>query len=325
MHGDPIADRRTTFSDTSRITHAVEYLLEDRGREKKPICDQHQPRHQRRRPRRIERRVALARCLSRRARDGRSASPPATRAGKGAERRATSAGSWAGSTRAAASRRAVSRSSSNGRWSATASRTSPRTSSRSGTARRTGSPCAVQAAGRSASGSTVKPRQYVENRRLRERHHASRSTTSSIIRPTARTTSPSICRPICDPRQLPRDRGRRLEGAPDRRRDPRRADSTPGSSATIPARSVASGGRRLFRFPSFFTETSNIDSHSISSLACGHRVIAVANLDEPGSGSTPPAARARRGTADASRRSPRRAPTSSPPTASRIRTSHGLR
>ncbi|MBA3321071.1 MAG: S8 family peptidase [Pyrinomonadaceae bacterium] len=40
------------------------------------------------------------------------------------------------------------------------------------------------------------------------------------------------------------------------------------------------GERRLFRFPSFFTEKSNVDSHSITSLACGHRVIAVANLDE---------------------------------------------
>jgi subtilisin family serine protease len=40
-------------------------------------------------------------------------------------------------------------------------------------------------------------------------------------------------------------------------------------------------GRRLFRFPSFFSQKSNVDSHSISSLACGHRVIAVANLDEP--------------------------------------------
>jgi subtilisin family serine protease len=39
-------------------------------------------------------------------------------------------------------------------------------------------------------------------------------------------------------------------------------------------------GRRLFRFPSFFTQRSNVDSHSISSLACGHRVIAVANLDD---------------------------------------------
>jgi subtilisin family serine protease len=40
------------------------------------------------------------------------------------------------------------------------------------------------------------------------------------------------------------------------------------------------GAVRLFRFPSFFSEASNVDSHSISSLACGHRVIAVANLDD---------------------------------------------
>jgi len=39
-------------------------------------------------------------------------------------------------------------------------------------------------------------------------------------------------------------------------------------------------GRRVFRFPSFFTERSNTDSHSISSLACGHRMIAVSNLDD---------------------------------------------
>ena len=37
---------------------------------------------------------------------------------------------------------------------------------------------------------------------------------------------------------------------------------------------------RLFRFPSFFSAASNVDSHSISSLACGYRVIAVANLDD---------------------------------------------
>ena len=40
------------------------------------------------------------------------------------------------------------------------------------------------------------------------------------------------------------------------------------------------GETDLFRFPSFFTTTTNVDSHSISSLACGHRVVAVANLDE---------------------------------------------
>jgi subtilisin family serine protease len=47
-----------------------------------------------------------------------------------------------------------------------------------------------------------------------------------------------------------------------------------------PAELEPAGGRRLFRFPSFFTERSHIDSHSISSLACGHRIIAVSNLDD---------------------------------------------
>lgn len=36
---------------------------------------------------------------------------------------------------------------------------------------------------------------------------------------------------------------------------------------------------RAFRFPSFFSEASNVDSHSIGSLGCAHRVVAVANVD----------------------------------------------
>lgn len=36
---------------------------------------------------------------------------------------------------------------------------------------------------------------------------------------------------------------------------------------------------RAFRFPSFFTQASNVDSHSIGSLACAHRVVGVANID----------------------------------------------
>lgn len=39
------------------------------------------------------------------------------------------------------------------------------------------------------------------------------------------------------------------------------------------------GQVRVFRFPSFFTERSNVDSHQINSLACGFRVIGVANID----------------------------------------------
>jgi subtilisin family serine protease len=38
-------------------------------------------------------------------------------------------------------------------------------------------------------------------------------------------------------------------------------------------------GQRLLRFPSFFSEKTNVDSHSISSLACGSSTIAVSNYD----------------------------------------------
>lgn len=41
------------------------------------------------------------------------------------------------------------------------------------------------------------------------------------------------------------------------------------------------GPADAWRFPSFFSERSNVDDSSISSLACGHNVIAVANLDDP--------------------------------------------
>lgn len=37
--------------------------------------------------------------------------------------------------------------------------------------------------------------------------------------------------------------------------------------------------RDLWRFPSFFTEHSNVDESSVSSLACGRNIVSVANLD----------------------------------------------
>jgi hypothetical protein len=40
------------------------------------------------------------------------------------------------------------------------------------------------------------------------------------------------------------------------------------------------GDREAWRFPSFFSEDSNVDDSSVSSLACGRRVISVANLDD---------------------------------------------
>ncbi|HEX5015931.1 MAG TPA: S8 family serine peptidase [Candidatus Limnocylindrales bacterium] len=41
------------------------------------------------------------------------------------------------------------------------------------------------------------------------------------------------------------------------------------------------GPREAWSFPSFFSQASNVDNTSISSLACGVGVVAVANLDEP--------------------------------------------
>lgn len=40
------------------------------------------------------------------------------------------------------------------------------------------------------------------------------------------------------------------------------------------------GARELWSFPSFFSERSNVDNSSVSSLACGRYVVSVANLDE---------------------------------------------
>lgn len=48
-----------------------------------------------------------------------------------------------------------------------------------------------------------------------------------------------------------------------------------------PRRLGRNGTQEYWSFPSFFSERSNVDRSSISSLACGERLIAVANLDEP--------------------------------------------
>jgi len=36
----------------------------------------------------------------------------------------------------------------------------------------------------------------------------------------------------------------------------------------------------MWRFPSFFSDKSNVDDSSVSSLACGERIISVGNLDD---------------------------------------------
>lgn len=47
-----------------------------------------------------------------------------------------------------------------------------------------------------------------------------------------------------------------------------------------PIRIGVMGSREAWRFPSYFSERSNVDDSSVSSLACGQRIISVANLDE---------------------------------------------
>ena len=42
------------------------------------------------------------------------------------------------------------------------------------------------------------------------------------------------------------------------------------------------GRREAWVFPSFFSERSFVDNSTVSSLACGQRIVSVANLDEPG-------------------------------------------
>ncbi len=47
-----------------------------------------------------------------------------------------------------------------------------------------------------------------------------------------------------------------------------------------PARLGPVGQVTAWRFPSFFTESSNVDSSSVSSLGCGEQVLSIANLDD---------------------------------------------
>ena len=47
-----------------------------------------------------------------------------------------------------------------------------------------------------------------------------------------------------------------------------------------PRRRGVGGGREFWNFPSFFAKASNADRSSVNSLACGQRVISVANLHE---------------------------------------------
>jgi subtilisin family serine protease len=47
-----------------------------------------------------------------------------------------------------------------------------------------------------------------------------------------------------------------------------------------PARLGPVGQATAWRFPSFFSETSNVDDSSVSSLGCGEQILSIANLDD---------------------------------------------
>jgi len=124
----------------------------------------------------------------------------------------------------------------------------------------------------------VKPREYVENRRLPS--GITVSVYNEIYHPTNGGNYIAIyLSPNLDPRSFRGiDAGIwrvRLKGE-----EVRDGRFDAWIERDDPMEIGQDGGRRFFRFPSFFTEKSNVDSHSISSLACGHRVIAVANLDD---------------------------------------------
>lgn len=126
----------------------------------------------------------------------------------------------------------------------------------------------------------VKPREYVKNRRLESGTHV--SIYNELYHPTnganyiAVYLSPNQSSDLREFRGIQAGVWKvRLKGEEirDGRFDAWIERDDPGEVGR-------DAGRRLFRFPSFFTQKSNVDSHSISSLACGHRVIAVGNLDD---------------------------------------------
>jgi subtilisin family serine protease len=132
--------------------------------------------------------------------------------------------------------------------------------------------------GQSSEWITVRPREYVQNRRL------SSGTTVSIYNELYHPTNGSNYAAIYLTPNLQPGSLRGVEAGVWKVRligdEIRNGRFNCWIERDDPIEIGVQGGFRLYRFPSFFSEASNIDSHSISSLACGHRVIGVANLDD---------------------------------------------
>ena len=308
------SERRRSFYDSSRIAHAVDYLLE-RRRELGtcPVSINISLGTNGHAHDDSSARSAAGSTPRWPSRAAASASPRATPARSAPRRAATSAASWAASTRAGRSRRAGSSPTSSGTSSATASPTSPRTSSRSGTAPQDRFAVQVKPPGGGLDRADRAGRVHREPRSSPTARFL--SVYNELYHPANGANYIAI---YLSPQLREAERGRRagraVAGAPDRPRRPRRPlprwierddprrvgrdrrarrvgvpvvllGDAPSSTARRSARSPAASGSS--RWP---TSTRR------------------------GGGSTSPAARARPATAARSRTSPRPAPTSSPPT-----------
>jgi hypothetical protein len=276
--GDPVARRRTTFSDTSRITHAVEYLLRIAEERKKPIS------------------INISLGTNGGAHDGSSgvsrwldaylATPGraiCVAAGNAGQESAQEEGDlgWV-----------MGRIHTSGQIPArglevelewTVVGNGIEDVSENELEIWYGAQDRFVAAIKPPSGGDwieVKPREYVENRRLESGTHV--SIYNELYHPTNGANYIAIYLSPDENPDIRLYRGiqagvwkLRLRGEEirDGRFDAWIERDDPGEVGR-------DAERRFFRFPSFFSAKSNIDSHSISSLACGHRVIAVANLDE---------------------------------------------
>ena len=277
MLDDPLAERRATFSDSTRIVHAVEHLLQIARDRKKPISinvslGTNGGAH--------DGSSGVSRWLDALLSDpGRAVTVAAGNAGQ--EKGATSEDLGFITGRIHSSGRIASRGLSvDLEWTVIGNGIEDLSENEleiwySAQDRLT---VMLKPPGPGAEWFTVRPREYVENRRLPS------GTTVSLYNELYHPTNGGNYAAIyLSPNYQPGS-VRGVEAGVWRVRlvgdEIRNGRFNCWIERDDPVEIRSAGVVRLFRFPSFFSEASNVDSHSISSLACGHRVIAVANLDD---------------------------------------------
>jgi subtilisin family serine protease len=124
----------------------------------------------------------------------------------------------------------------------------------------------------------VEPRQFVENRQLRDGSFV--SVYNELYHPANGASHVAVyLSPLFNPQSVVGvASGRwlvRLHG-----REVRDGRFHGWVERDDPQRLGRLGEKELWSFPSFFSERSNVDRSSVSSLACAERVVSVANLDE---------------------------------------------